>query len=174
MLVDQMDACWFHGWCVLIPWIMHVDSMDDASWSNAFICLVSIIVIMQHEALASIFEYIKRNQDNNDQMHDSSWSNAWCLKIKCMMLEDQMHNACWSNAWLSPPSFLSSIMKHHEASSSVMKRHQPSSTVIKCHQVSSSVTLDDSWWLLMTLDDSWWLLMTLDDSWWLLITHDES
>ena len=63
MLVDQMDACWFHGWCVLIPWIMHVDSMDDASWSNAFICLVSIIVIMRHEALASIFEYIKRNQD---------------------------------------------------------------------------------------------------------------
>ena len=95
-----LDACWSNG-CLLIPWMMHVDSMDDASWSNAFICLVSIIVIMQHDALASIFEYIKRNQDNKHHQASSS-----IIKHHKASLDD----AWWSCHFLDSP--IASIKPH--------------------------------------------------------------
>ena len=51
------------------------------------------------------------------QVHDSWLSNAWCLKIKCMMLDDQMHYASWSNA-RQIKMFVS--IKHHQALSSML------------------------------------------------------
>ena len=31
---NMYDACWSHGWCLLIPCMMLVDHMDDACWSH--------------------------------------------------------------------------------------------------------------------------------------------
>ena len=44
---NMYDACWSHGWCLLIPCMMLVDHMDDA-YSNIFKHLQAFLSFFKH------------------------------------------------------------------------------------------------------------------------------
>ena len=112
MLVDSMDdACWFHGWCVLITMMMPFDQMHDAyvimhhqaSPSITKHFQVSSSVFKQLQAISSIFKHPQASSSISTSSSISSvFKHLQCLQASqaFMMLSWCFYDAFMTLSWL--------------------------------------------------------------------------
>ena len=120
MLVDSMDdACWFHGWCLLIPSMMLVDYMDDAFWSNGW-CLchhASSTITKRLQLSSSIFKCLQASQASSSVFKHprasssvfkclQASSSAWHFYDAFMKLSWCFHDAIMTISWRFHDAFM--------------------------------------------------------------------
>ena len=107
---NMYDACWSHGWCLLIPCMMLVDHMDDASSS-----------IFKHlQASSSVFKGLRRFKMLYDALRwfMTLYDALWCFMTLhdpcCNTFDDIMNDLmmfCCFDHWLT--DWLSRLKKFH-------------------------------------------------------------